>query len=67
MEGRLWTDGWEGWGKQRKLEGSDHTDQWGWGNWVNAPSMRIFEQRLEECNFRDAEEKISKVCDLPSG
>lgn len=29
-------------------------------SWVNAPSMRMSEQRLEECNFRDAKEKNSQ-------
>lgn len=29
-------------------------------SWVNAPLVRMSEQRLEECNFRDAKEKNSQ-------
>lgn len=43
---------------ETELQGWGSTDPVGWGSNVNAPSIRMFEQRLEACNFRDAKEKI---------
>ena len=47
-------------GRQRELQGSGGTDLVVQRSTVDAPSIRMFEQRFKECNFRDAKYSCSE-------
>lgn len=53
-------------GETEGAPGFSSTDPVGQRSMVNVSSMRTFEQRLEECNFKDAKEKIPVASDLQS-
>lgn len=47
-------------GRQRELQGLGSTDLVVQRSTVDAPSIRMFEQRFKECNFRDAKYSCSE-------